>query len=549
MTKPISKKPTDTNLNVPTVTRAVKTDAGQRFYEISMNGNSAWVQSSRLIREEKAVIGELADQGIEFHIPQLVTQLKKAIQAYNEFDSASVATQPGWLGEKLYVYPDGSHASEANEDEVFAVFEANTDYRQQGDFSAWRKGLIPFVKAQPLLLFFLMFALLPIFLRKQKLPLLSPALEIVGGPQWGKSVSLHFMGSVHGGNPDADVGLARSANFTKHSFEQLRRMTNDSLLLLDETNIADKSVTESLSMLFQLTSTDDRARFDGTKRKEQVRNAVVLTGNRALEEHSNVAPDVLAAARTRMITYRMKGPLFVSPPEGYTSNQDACIALKAHCNQHYGTASRKFVRVAINKSQGPNVLAEKIHSLREDFKGRVEDAGAAEGRLLDVFALVYATGQLALDWKVFSKFWPDPMETTLDVFSSLYGEQGAVTLSHKNSPAMNKLVDIIVAKKTRIIEVSDERSGPKGSSGRKALGYFKMRAGGAIWVFLNPLYVKRIGLNTRLQKSLRDEGILIGEGGSSSKLQSKAPAYVPLDGRVYKFELTKADFPKGTFSK
>lgn len=544
MTTNKNSKQTENSPSLPTVVRAAKCGDGKKFYEIEKDDARAWISGARFEGGENAVFRELAEVGIEFFTPQSKNQLRNELQAYNEYGNATVATQPGWVRPTLYVYPDGSQIPETVEEDVFCVFEVNPDYGYKGRPQKWVKALTPFIEAQPMLPFFLSFALLPILSKKLQSPLLSPALEIVGEPQCGKSTVLHLMGSVYGGNPASDVGLARSANFTKHSFKPLQRLTNDGLLLLDETNIVDKAVTESLSLVFELTATDERIRHGATQRKEQVRNAVVLTGNTALEEHGKADPAVLAAARTRIITFKMKGPLFSVFPEGLDSNQSACKALKQHCNAVYGTASRKFVKNLIELSENPTALSAKIETLMQTFRERVVDAGDAEGRLLDVFALTYAAGQLASDWKVFSKRWPDPLATTLLVFNALYGKNGEITLGQKSSPATKKLVGIIAAEKARIVRLESSKSGKTNRAVRGALGYYKRGKDGSIWIFFDPKHTQKSGMDLKLFKALRDEGILIGENGVSPKLRSKAPEYLPLDGRIYKIVLPVDEMPR-----
>jgi hypothetical protein len=546
----VNQKQTDTSAaNLPAVTRAVQAEGGQTFYEVTMGARNMWISATELVRSEKTVLGNLAENGIVLNSPQAQAHLRREVQAQTTFEKAVVVSQPGWAGTALYVYPDGTYDPPDLDEQLFIGFDTNPDYHKLESHFRWQRGAGPFVEGRPHLLFFLMYALMPILLTKLRLPIFSPALEIVGGHQFGKSTILHLMGSIHGGNAAATDGLARSADFTKLSYKQLQRQTNDNLLLLDETNIADSAVTSSLSILFLQTSTDERARFGDTARKLPVRNAVAFTGNRALEDHDKVTPEVLAAARTRLITYRMAGAVFAKPPEDYATNGGACAALKTHCNEYYGSASRKFVAKIIEQSADPKALADKLEDLMRAFKARVEQAGEAEGRLTDVFALTYAAGELAKDWKVFPKNWPDPMDAALEVFGYLFGQGGAATLSKRHSPSVRKLLKIIESAQSNLVEVKTSSSSTTSFADPSTVGYFTRSTGDDIWLFLDPSKIKGIGANTDLLKALRDEGVLVGEAGKSPKLQSHAPRYIPLEGRAYKFVLAKADLPKDMFRK
>jgi hypothetical protein len=173
----------------------------------------------------------------------------------------------------------------------------------------------------------------------------------------------------------------------------------------------------------------------------------------------------------------------------------------------------------------------------------------AEGRFLDVFALAYAAGQLAKDWRIFSKRWPDPLEAALEVFEALYGQGGAVTQTLRHSVSVRKLLKIIESSHSNLVEVKKTPSNTKSSACPDTIGYFTRSTGDEIWLFLDPSKTKSIGATTTLLKSLRDEGVLVGEAGKSPKLQSHAPRYIPLQGRAYKFVLSKADLPKDMFHK
>jgi hypothetical protein len=549
MSKVFDNETLKSNANLPVIEQAVQSDDGLTFYKVTMRERSLWISASDLVRAEKSVFGDLADNGIVLNTPHLQACLRRAVAEQTTFGKAALVTQPGWAGERLFVYPDGTYDPPHSKAQLFIRFDTSPDYHKKESHYRWKKGLSPFVEGRPHILFFLMYALTPILLTKLSLPIFSPALEIIGGHQFGKSTVLHLMGSIHGGNPTATDGLVRSADFTKLSYKQLQRQTNDNLLLLDETNIADSSVTANLSILFLHTSTEDRARHGDTSRKLTVRNAVAFTGNLALEDRDKVASEVLNAARTRLITYRMRDEVFASPPKGYATNKDACAAIKKHCNKCYGAASRKFVTKIIEQSTDPKAFADKLEKLMQRFKNRLECEGEAEGRLTDIFALTYAAGQLAKDLKVFPESWPDPMGATLEVFEYLYGKGGAVAREPRHSPSVRKLLKIIKLAGRNLIKVKKKSSDTKSSVSTDTVGYFTQSVGGQVWIFFEPSKLKTLGATTSLLKSLRDEGVLIGEAGRSSKLQSHAPHYIPLQGRVYKCVLQKTDLPKEMFSR
>lgn len=330
------------------VSRAVQTTAGETFCLVTFGDRQHWVALSEMVQDEKRVFVELSAMGISLVTSQAKTDLKQKLQNYPKPDSAIVATQPGWVTDLVYVHPNGEvqHADTVDA-EIIVAFSPDPTYGTNGKLDDWQGALAPLMKRQPLMNFLLGYGFAAILIAKAQPSPQNPIVELFGTHEAGKSTIAMAVGSIFGGDPTSDIGIGRTANATPAGFKPVQRMTCDSLLFLDETNIIDKSVEDNLRLFFDHTSREERLRYGVGTRTQPIRNALLLTGNQRLADRVKAASTIADAAKSRCLSIDVGDRVFVGDDLTREQHNSMLIELRNAANQFYGMASRAFVAKVI----------------------------------------------------------------------------------------------------------------------------------------------------------------------------------------------------------
>lgn len=512
---------------------AIRVPDGRSFFRIENDTNWVWISASSLVANEANSFSRINDAGILLVSPSEKARLRNEIQARREFRSAVVATQPGWVSNQIYVHPNGDVQSLGRDTpEVIVMFTPDPTYATRGKRKKWNKGIAPFVDNQPVLTFLLAYGFAAPLIKFVRPSIQNLCVELVGEREAGKTTAGLAVGSIFGGCEDNDIGIGRTANMTKHSFKPLQRMSNDSLLFLDETNLIDKSVVEDLNIFFEQTAGDERARFGSSQRKESVRNALLMTGNVPLEESVTVDAHKLEAARSRNIRIHLSGSIFPKTPSGFDNNQAALRGLRSLAVDQYGTPIRAFVKriIEINKSD-PEAISKRLEKIMSKFEKAVPREDKIYNRLVRACALVYAAGVLAIEWEILPAKITNLNKYCLKVLS---------LQTHSKDSVIERLVNIIQKNDEFIIRCSKEGR-PNRAKSKDTLGFRIPKGERQCFYFCQGVLKERLGSDAvPFLKKLRNRGILSGEGGANKKLCTRAPRSLGLKHRVYRMFLTRS---------
>lgn len=522
------------------VTRAVQTAEGETYCLVTRGDRQHWVSMTDMATDSKRVIGELAAAGIALVANPAVTDLKNRLQDHPHPDLALVASQPGWLGDAVYVHPNGQvQKGKAVDAEVLVSFVPDAAYGKSGTLQQWRAAMAPFVRRQPFMTFLLAYGFVAPLLAAIRPSIQNPAVEIVGRREAGKSTIAMAVGSIYGGSPEGDIGIGRTANMTAAAFKQLQRKTSDSFMFLDETNIIDKLVEENLKLFFVHTTGDERMSHGNTARQRTIRCALVLTGNQKLADRAKANAELLEAARSRCISIDVGHQVFRGEDVTTEVNLRMLRDIRLASNKSYGTASRAFVsRIIAAREKDGQAFSDGVMALMDKFRAEASNSPNLSDRIMSTIALTYAAGFLALKWKI----WPTEKSAIKSACLNVLQEmiQQADNDALFDSPALKRLVNAIKANADQI-KTCKTSGRLRNTPGECALGYRINGAEVTRFFFTRPNAQVLLGTTDVADfKALKAQGYLKGENGANRRLDSKTPDYVPIVGRAYEFSIPTA---------
>lgn len=519
------------------VIRTVQTPTGDTYCLVANGTKEHWISLTEMVDNQKTVLKDLATAGITIISSAALTELKNILQNHPKPSLAHVASQPGWVLENAYVHPNGEvQKGEKVDAEIIVAFIPDFAYGQSGTLKEWKKAFAPFTENQMLMTFGMCYAFSAVLLAKTNPSHQNPIVELYGDREAGKSTFGLSFGSVYGGNPDGDIGIGRTANGTAASFKPTQRMTNDTLLFLDETNIMDRTVEENLRLFFDHTSRDERLRFNSTSRTQAIRNTLIITGNERLVSRTKASSAIIAAAQSRCLSVNVGNSVLNDDDMTKSERDEFLVKLRNHSNQFYGTASRAYVSKIISICEkDSDKFAARLFRIMDRFHSKVGAAPHMPNRLKTTIALSYAAGYLAKSWNI----WPSDSSIILKSCKQIYAQasQLALTDSIHDSASMRRLLHIIKSHPNRIFEIDASSKKNKSKPISRALGYKFYDDLNMVRLFFekNEL-ISLLGASaTSDLKEIRKLGYLKGEGGKSSRLMSKAPKFVPIKGRGYEF--------------
>lgn len=535
------KSKTDKHTAEINVTRAVQTDLGDTYCLVTKDKKRHWVSLTEIVDSPKTVLADLARAGIPLVSSKAVSNLRNLLQDHPKPTLALVASQPGWLADNVYVHPNGDIQKGQKVDaEIIVAFLADSAYGSAGSEDEWKKAIAPYIEEHDTMTFLLAYGFASVLIAKVRPSPQNPIVELFGAREAGKSTIAMGVGSIFGGCPEGDIGIGRTANATPASFKPVQRMANDTLLFLDETNIVDKAVEENLKLFFDHTSRDERLRHGSTSRSQPIRNALLLTGNQRLAERSKAALAIVDAAKSRCLSIDVEGQVFKGKNLTTSDHEKRLVGLRNASNQFYGTASRAFIeRIIAECEKDKDAFAKRISKLMAQFREKMPEAEHLPNRLKTTIALSCAAGYIAWKWRI----WPSKKRTILTACSAIYEEAGRMSARDVQftSPAIKRLVELIQSH-AGAIEVCEKTKKRSPSVKAGTVGYMVNEGKGTSRFFFEADAMERLlGASMKSDlKEIRQHGFLKGEKGSSSRLASKAPSYIPTTKRVYEFNLPSA---------
>lgn len=531
-----------------TIARFLEASNGECYFEVICGNRKYYIKASDWIGDSKAVFQKMAKVGIIITSQADKKKFSDDIDAAVKQDrsTALVATQPGWLKTNdpscswIYVFPNGELITLKDfDDEVIVVFDSNNNYAKLGNLDKWKQKLNELLPDKPIISFLFDFALTGVLITRTSLNIPNPALELVGAPEDGKSGMCKSVCSIWGGNPGSDLGIGRVASATTNAFKPLQRMNNNALLFLDEMNLADEGFTKDMRILFENTATDEKARHGDVEKKLPIHTTLMMTSNEPLENIGNATKNRRDAANSRLISLRFTRPIIDYSLDDYETSEEVADALTKHADQQYGIASRRFIRSLIeNYSSDWSKLDCRIERLMNNAYSNIEEDKLVPKRIKKMIALTYAAGKIAKKYNIRPKKFTSPLESSLAAYN-LHREHCKVGKQSQDSSAILRIKSVIEKNRSEIDFINEIDRSKDTKLSKNKLGWCLIRKSGEKIYCFNPNKLKNV-INSdvnHLLKTLKSEGVLTGENGSSSKLASKSPSWVPIKGRTYKITL------------
>ncbi|GEO17781.1 DUF927 domain-containing protein [Microvirga aerophila] len=244
---------------------------------------------------------------------------------------------------------------------------------------------------------------------------LSQGLHLYGDPGTAKTTAFIVAGSTYGMSAEKDVIKLGS---TEIGLEDLAVGHNAVLMMLDELGVLEgglKELAEQLRRLaYKLPSGSGKRKSQVYMRQHNLQHpdwdTLFATGGEyALDELMARAGRKRSAGETSrfvdmpgarkdslgLIDYLPKE--IDGPPKKWAADQIG--ALKKACERHHGHAFPAFVEGVIAHRK---VIRARLEELMAQFRrtAKIEHVSGADKRRADLFALIYAAGQLAVEWKI-----------------------------------------------------------------------------------------------------------------------------------------------------
>lgn len=507
-----------------------ETGARDRWFEIRADDHSAWISMGELIETETEAFRKLNIGGMPCLTPAAKNHVKNLIQEHTHFEPGLVAERPGWCGE-FYVFGDGTVAAppKRSPDSVIMAFTPIAKFEPRGNLAAYRRTIKPVVRAQPLPMFAIYFALIPPLLRFAPADVTTyPMIELVGPRGSGKTVIACLAASVWAG-ADRLTGGAETWDLTEGSLDQLKQQHNDGLLVLDEANLAGSNRKQQADLIAKATF---KLATDGSKRRmyeperPSTRQAMLSTSNESLRDIVTGAPSVMDALSSRLVTILVDGELgvFHSEPKAFESAQDAIEDLRRSIANNFGSLGREFVERLVKKAAANEEgLCAEIAAAITEFRDHAPEKGDST-RVLKLFGLAYAAGRLASAWHLIQM----SPETIRRMLTHIYAN-----MVQRPQSAADKVAAYIEMNEIKPIG----RAPLSPEAFHRTAGFLRERKGRQE-LLISTKKFKEVFLDANPMLAELDRAKLLQtENGVQRKLSVKAPKSICASGRVHVIKL------------
>lgn len=517
----------------PSILDAVRDQHDTLWIRYGTRQRAVWLPVADFARPEGvATLINLDPRLIE---PVAQRKLRSAVAQTRTFRPARVSASPGWLGHS-FVLGDGSVISPSDgASEIIVTFPGHPKFTPVGTLEDWQNALDPVAPRQSFVLFALSLAFVGPLLPFVPPDYLSPLFEIVGAPGTGKSTLGVVAASIWAGDRENGSGGGETWNLTPGRFDEVKLSHRQTLLLLDEANLAGATLNARRQLIqhavFGLTSTSPRQRLGDPPSKPNAQLAVLSTSNRRLSELIEGSADERGAVHERMITIpvaetRSYGVLDTIPA-GFASAAPAVEALRSTAQGQWGTAGPAFVR----KLQG-NVVRDENRLRAQIARGLAQERQRLSAitdlpRVQKSLALVSVAGRLAGRWDILPTSWGCPVSAVRSVAEEAFSEKAGQSDFYK-------LINTYLEQhRADIIEVSSLNHPLTRPEFEAAIGFLRRSSSGNELMIPAEIFRAAFPDHERIMRALRASGHAQTEGGEKPKLTIKTPKAVCDSGRVY----------------
>ena len=424
------------------------------------------------ILEPRRLYQELCDAGCNLFSRKEQNRLQVMLQEYEPQggSSFSVVTRLGAFP-TFYVRPDEIIGTPPLSVELATgALDRHMlqKYRCRGSVADWQKAIGSLCAGNSRLMFAASLActgpILPVVVGPR-----TGGFQISGRAESGKTALAMVAGSIWGCHRDSvrkEKGFTESWNTTNNKLEETAQAHCDSLLVVDETNLAGGNerlrAEEVINGAFRLSEVTKKLRYNELATAAW-RLYFLSTSNFTLAELAEAGGmPIDDQHRGRMVDIGLpKGPGTFGIFEelhGFSGGAELTDTIKARCRSVFGTPGRQFVR-KLYKDENSRLTAKTfLKARRAYYIDRLRKVANSKGlkpleRATARFATVYATGCLAIKYGIFAWNCRDLLRAALSC--QLDGLVTAESKTDQIADLLRKLADYLVENRTRFLSLDE----------------------------------------------------------------------------------------------
>ena len=395
---------------------------GHRYLKLHVVGSNRSLPPYSMddLLDQKKLYRDLSDAGCNLFSKQAQSGLQRLLQGHKYRNPTfSVVTRLGSFG-KYYVRPTDIIGKPILPVElVLAGLDQGMleKYRCRRKLESWQKTVGKLCQGNTRLMF------------AASLACTGPILSFVDGPRTGgfqisgkaesgKTTAAMVAGSIWGCHREsarAEKGFAESWNTTEAELEQTARAHCDSILILDDTNLAGATEKQRARVVlngsFRLSENMKKKRYNEPA-SPAWRLYFLSTSNLTVDELAEQAGIFIDDQhRGRLVDIALpRGPHAYGVYEelhGFDDGASLTDALKKRCRTRFGTPGHELVRRIYEDKSAREHAKAFVAERREHYIARIKRKAASRSlkpleRSVARFATVYAAGALAIEYNIFS---------------------------------------------------------------------------------------------------------------------------------------------------
>jgi uncharacterized protein (DUF927 family) len=501
------------------------------------------IMPRRSQRRPSLILDELMDNG--FNVPSTSRDealLCRYLRTAAGGGQYTVVCRTGWINQHCYLRPDGEFLGRQAPHFIHRPPDSSglSPKSNGGSLKEWIKQIAIPARHSKLLMVFISVSFGTLLLKRLKLEsfmLHTFSKRSSAGKTLAELVAL----SVH---CEADRNLLHHWDFTKANREELATEHCDRLLVFDETghligdlNHAAATVQETA---FKIAANVSRLRSSVWAKDHKTctwRTIGISSGEKAIVQIVDEANrQRLQGDKVRLLDIPAcsdNAPycVFDSLPQGVTSSKRLAKRIERACRRNFGHPACEFVTHMV-AARG---LTKRCRQWMRAFclKATIPEK-PWERRFAERFALTYAAGQLAIEWKIVPWSQQELLDAVLATYRAARSVVGLAKGREKSSDEI--IADIRVHLRDRSC-IHDLRSTARHKGGgptvEDADGFIKKDEHGVYYVVKHAALERWVGKNVNLAslgRQLLDRGYLITEKRSRG-VATKQVQIPGIDGR------------------
>jgi hypothetical protein len=534
-------------------------ESGNRYFKLGVDGSKRNLPPYSMadLLEPKCLYRDLGNAGCKLLSAKSQRQLLEIIQTYQQSEQPSfqVVTRLGAFPE-FFVRPRKIIGQPTVSVELASTslnYEMLDKYRCRGTLKDWQQEIGALCVGNSRLMF------------AASLACTGPVLSFVEGPrtggfqisgraETGKTTLAMVAGSIWGCHRDRqrqDKGFAESWNTTANQLEETARVHSDTLMVLDDTNLAGKKDVERavtvLDAMFRLSEGTKKARYN---------ESVIAAWRFYFLSTSNLTLDELAERGGVHIDDQHRGRLVdVGLPRrpgtyglyedlhGFSGGAKLTDALKARCRSSFGTPGLRLVQRLYKDETSKSAAKAFVAARREYYIKIIRRKAEAKGltpleRATARFATVYAAGCLAIQFGIFTWARKDLLTAVLSCqLEGLVGAGLKVELKPKVDPMTDlreKLVRHLGKERSRFLNLDRDGLQSKQHILGSVPGYIQTHKGER-WLYLTSDQLTAVIGSSKPAKELKVRLVADGSMAPGRRALVQRPLYRAESNKGYRW--------------